>query len=119
MRKRLERTWQQTRHWCADQGQRLSQRLQAWGLWPTPVQAPEPLERAVQAALRPVEPPTSFRESLRSNLNVAVQRQAEGLVIEYPKPFREAIILSLFVGLGAALIAVLVFLSRARSGGPR
>jgi len=104
----LQPTW----HRLALLGRHLTDRLEMFGLWPTRPQLVEPLENAVQAALRPIEAPRAFRESLRHNLTIAAQRQAGGLVIEYPRPLREGIVLGLSAGLLAAAITVLVLLFR-------
>ena len=73
----------------------------------------------MQGALRPVEPSASFREGLRGNLALAAQHKMAGLVVEYPKPFREGIVLGLSTGLLAAAIAVIVLLFRSRLFGAR
>lgn len=72
------------------------------------------LEGAVQVALPPVRPPARFRESLRENLALAAQRKMSGLVIEYPRPFREGMVLGISVGIAAATAAALVVLLRSR-----
>lgn len=82
-------------------------------LW-TPPRVPQGFESAVQGVLRPVEPSARFRESLRGNLALAVQHKAAGLVIEYPKPFREGIILGVSTGLLAAAIAAILLFFRLR-----
>jgi hypothetical protein len=79
-----------------------------------PRRVPQGFESAVRGVLRPVEPSASFRESLRGNLALAVQRKAAGLVIEYPKPFREGVILGVSTGLLAAAIAAVVLFFRLR-----
>lgn len=90
---------------------RVSPALRGSGL------AIEPLENAVQAAFRPVEPSARFRESLRSNLSFAARRKMAGLVIEHPKPFREGIVLGVSAGLLVATIATLVVVFRSRLAG--
>ena len=77
------------------------------------------LEGEMQLALTPVRPSPGFREGLRSNLTLAAQRRMSDLVIEYPKPYRQGIILGVSAGLLAATIAavVLVFHSRMASAG--
>lgn len=72
------------------------------------------LENAVQSVLRPVEPSASFRESLRGNLALAMQHKASGLVIEYPKPFREGVLLGVSTGLLALAVAAIALLLRLR-----
>ena len=72
------------------------------------------LEGAVQVALPPVRPPARFRESLRENLALAARRKMSGLAIEYPRPFRDGMVLGISVGLVAATVAALVLFLRAR-----
>ena len=74
-----------------------------------------PLEGAVQHALPPVTPSHQFRESLRDNLSVAAQHRVSGLVIEYPKPLREVIVLSVLFGLITATIGTVILVRRSRS----
>jgi hypothetical protein len=74
-----------------------------------------PVEDAVQVALHPVEPSADFRQSLHSNLAMAAQHRMAGLVIEYPHPFRESLILGISAGLLAATLAVLLLVLRSRS----
>jgi len=75
------------------------------------------IESAVWGALRPVAPSANFREALRNNLSFAAQGQRAGLSIEYPKPFREGILLGVSVGLLAATVATLVLVFRSRLSG--
>jgi hypothetical protein len=84
-----------------------------------PPNVPQGFEGAVQGALRPVEPSPTFREGLRGNLSLAAQHKVSGLVVEYPKPFREGIILGLFTGLLAAAVAALLLVIRSRPAGAR
>jgi len=95
-------------------GGRLRWRLRRWGLLPQPQAILLPLENAVESALRPVEPPAHFRARLRNDLAFAVRRRVTGLVVEYPKPLRESIILGLAAGALAMIIAVLVLIFRSR-----
>ena len=74
-----------------------------------------PLEGAVQHALPPVAPSRQFRESLRDNLSVAAQHRLSGLVIEYPRPFREVLVLSVLLGLITASIGTIVLVRRSRT----
>ena len=75
------------------------------------------LEGRMQMALPPVKPPTDFRQRLRDNLELAAQRKTSGLMIEYPKPFRESIILGISAGILTTVVTilVLVFFSRRSS----
>lgn len=100
--------------WGGRLGERLRLRLQSWGLLPRPQAILLPLENAVEDVLRPVEPPAHFRARLRNDLAFAVQRRVAGLVIEYPKPIRESIILGLAAGTLAVVIATLVLIFRSR-----
>jgi hypothetical protein len=93
---------------------RLVGRLQALGWLPMPPQVPEPLEDAVLVALSPVEPSAGFRDQLRHNLSVAARRQREGLLIEYPRPFRARILLGLSAGVVALVVTLLVLVFRSR-----
>jgi len=91
----------------------VGQQLQEAGL--LPISEPlEPLEDVVQTALHPVGPSPSFRENLRSNLLIAAERKITGLVIEYPRPFREGIVLGLSMGLLATILATLALVFRSR-----
>lgn len=93
---------------------RIVARLRRWGWLPLPPQMPEPLEDAVLIALRPVEPSADFRAQLRRNLSVAALRQREGLLIEYPRPFRARMVLGLSAGVAALLVTLLVLVFRSR-----
>jgi len=84
-----------------------------------PPSLPWGFEGAVQGALRPVEPSASFRAGLRGNLTLAAQHKMSGLVVEYPKPFREGVILGLSTGLLAAVVTALVLIFRSRLIGAR
>ena len=88
-----------------------------WGLRPRPKIIPLPLVHAVESALRPVEPPAQFRTRLRNDLAFALQRRVGGLVVEYPRPLRESVILGVAAGALAMLIATLVLVFRSRFAG--
>ena len=92
----------------------LVQTLQEAGLWPRHQNTFNQLEGAVQEALSPVRPPANFRQGLRENLALAAKGKMSGLAIEYPKPFREGIILGISAGFLAAIITTLVIILRSR-----
>ena len=83
-------------------------------LWPKRPKTLDQLEGAVQVALPPVKPTADFRRNLRSDLALAAQSKVSGLVIEYPKPFREGIILGVAAGLFAAAVTAIVLLFHSR-----
>lgn len=64
----------------------------------------------MRGALRPIIPPAGFRETLRSNLSLAETHKATGLVVEYPRPYRALLLMSLTGGLLVAATALLVVL---------
>ncbi len=97
--------------------ERLHLRWPRWGLHPRPKVILPPLEHAVESVLRPVEPPAQFRARLRNDLAFALQRRVGGLVIEYPRPIRESVILGVAAGALAMLIATLVLVFRSRLAG--
>lgn len=80
-----------------------------------PPEVYQPIEGAVRGALQPVEPPAGFREHLRGNLGIALERKASGLVVERVKPFRAGIIIGVSAGIATALIAALILLLRPHS----
>lgn len=96
---------------------RLRLRWPRWRLGPRPKALLQPLEHAMESALRPVEPPAQFRARLRNDLAFALQRRVGGLVIEYPRPIRESIVLGVAAGALAMLIATLVLVFRSRLAG--
>lgn len=95
----------------------LTYRLRRWTAARESGMALEPLEGAVQAVLRPVEPSDRFRENLRDNLSFAARRKMAGLVVEHPRPFREGIVLGISAGLLVVTIATLVLVLRSRLAG--
>ncbi len=90
--------------------------LQAMGLLPSPPTAAfsELVESAVERTFRPVEPSESFRASLRDNLQVAMQHQADGMVVEYPYVLRYRVVLGVSAGIVATAVAALVLIFRPR-----
>lgn len=66
-------------------------------------------------AMYRVRPAASFRDALQENLVLAAQQRASGLEIEYPKAFREGMILGISAGLLAAVVATLVLLFRSKA----
>lgn len=94
----------------------LRLQLQARHLWPGSSDVFEHIEDAMQDAvedaLPSVHPSDRFRQNLRENLNLAAQRQVQGLMIEYPRPFREAVIIGISIALFATFTAALVFALR-------
>ena len=114
MKEWLERTLRLGRQQFDDLRKRMGDRLRVMGLLPYSPEGFEPLEGAVQGALPPVEPSNGFREGLRDNLAIAARRRISGLVVEYPSPFRQIIILGISAGLVAATIATLLLVRRTR-----
>ncbi|OGO05228.1 MAG: hypothetical protein A2Y73_08375 [Chloroflexi bacterium RBG_13_56_8] len=112
MTARVERSFRQFPEPLTDWIDRLTYRLHTGRILQKPDAVLEPLEDAMQAALPLVEPSDSFREGLRKNLSFAAQRKMAGLVIEYPKPFREGILIGVSVGIMVAAIATLVMVLR-------
>jgi hypothetical protein len=95
--------------------------LQATGVLPSP---PTPafadlVESTMEREFRPVEPSANFRASLRDNLQIAVQHQADGMVIEYPYVLRYRVVLGVSAGVVAAAVAALVLIFRPRTRDPR
>jgi hypothetical protein len=74
-----------------------------------------PLEDVVQSSLRPVRPSEGFRSTLRDNLALAAGHKTPELIIEFPRPFRGAILLaaSASVAVVTAMTILLVLRSRA------
>ncbi|MHB0856603.1 MAG: hypothetical protein ACYC5M_03420 [Anaerolineae bacterium] len=75
----------------------------------------QPIEGVVRGALQPVGPSAGFRENLRGNLNIAVERKVAGVVIERGHSFRAGIIIGISAGVATALIATIFFLLRPRT----
>lgn len=101
--------------------ERLCRFLQAIRLLPSP---PTPafadqVELAMERTFRPVEPSATFRASLRDNLQIAVQHQADGMVVEYPYVIRYRVVLGVSAGVVAAAVAALVLIFRPRAKGAR
>jgi hypothetical protein len=85
---------------------------------PAQVQRPpdvEPIEGRVQSALQPVEMPRGFRETLRDNLRVAAQQHQTGLRVEYPRPIRQLVLLTVSLGIVVATVTT-VLLARRNQG---
>ncbi len=82
--------------------------LEELGLWSHDVDEVDELESTMEEALPPVRPSDRFRERLRDDLSLAAQHQASGLVVEYPRPLREAILLGLSAGILTILLTVVV-----------
>jgi len=76
----------------------------------------DPIEGSVQSALLPVETPRGFRETLRENLAYAAQRQQSGVTVEYPRPVRQLVWLTLSAG---AVVATVTTVLLFRRGQPR
>jgi hypothetical protein len=76
----------------------------------------DPLEGSVQSALRPVETPRGFRETLRENLEFAASRQQSGLMVESPRPVRELLWLTMSAGVVIATVTTVLL---AKRGQPR
>ncbi len=76
----------------------------------------DPIEGSVQSALQPVETPRGFRETLRENLAYAAQRQQSGVSVEYPRPVRELVWLTLSLGAVVATVTTVLLVKR---GQPR
>ncbi len=114
MRERLEKGLWLVRQQLDERWKRLRDRLWMAGVLPYSPEGLEPLEGAMQDVLPPVEPSDSFRQGLRDNLAIAAQRRISGLVVEYPNPFRQVIILGISAGLVAATIATLLLVRRTR-----
>jgi hypothetical protein len=71
------------------------------------------LESTMEVALPPVSPSYRFRKRLGDDLSLAAQHKVSGLMIEYPRPLREAILLGLASVLTVALaIAAVVLYSQ-------
>ncbi len=82
--------------------------LEALGLWSHDVNEVDELESTMEVALPPVSPSDRFRERLRGDLSLAAQRRVSGLVLEYPRPLREAILLGLSASVLTILLTVVV-----------
>ena len=77
------------------------------------------IEGDVKSVLPRVAPPASFRKSLGDNLALAAQQQMAGLAIEYPRPFRQGIILGASAGVLVVALAVLTLVFRSRLSNSR
>ena len=93
----------------------LNRHLEAMITAAPPQKELEELEGAVIHAFPPVEPSLRFREHLRSNLSVAAEGRVSGLIIEYPRPYREGIILGVSAGALLALVTGLILWWRSRT----
>jgi len=93
---------------------RSRERLEWWGLLPPSIEAAEELEDRVQVVLKPVSPSPDFRAGLANNLQFAAQHKLAGLAVEYPRPFREGILLGVSAGLLAAAVTITVLVLRSR-----
>lgn len=115
---RLQEFFQHGLSRVAELNARMRQRLEITGLLPLSDsdEEPEPLKNAVQIALQPVETPSNFRKSLRNNLTIAAQHRMSGLVVEYPRPWRQGVVWGLSLGLLAATITAFVLLFRPSKG---
>jgi len=76
----------------------------------------EPVAGSVQSALQPVEISHLFRETLRDNLEYAAQRQRSGVSVEYPRPIRQLVWLTLSMG---AVVATVTTVLLVKHGQPR
>ncbi len=113
---RLQESFQNGLSRVAELNARMRQRLELVGLLPPPDEEPEPLKSAVQVALQPIRTPSNFRQSLRNNLTIAAQHRMSGLVVEYPRPWRQGVMLGLSLGFLAATVAAFVLLFRPSKG---
>lgn len=68
------------------------------------------LEIALQHSLRPVDPPTAFRDGLRRNLAVAAQRRYAGLEIAARRSYRQGILVGSSIGFLALILGSLLYL---------
>ncbi|MBC7235883.1 MAG: hypothetical protein H5T69_08575 [Chloroflexi bacterium] len=75
------------------------------------------LEGIVRGALSPVKPSPGFRASLHSNLDLAARSHIADLALEYPRPYRQGILLGLSAGLVAVLTAIVVLFLRVKPRG--
>jgi hypothetical protein len=73
------------------------------------------VEGAVRGALTPVKPPPGFRTHLQNNLELAARGRLSGLALEYPKPYREGILIGLSAGLLAILTAAIAIILHVRT----
>lgn len=113
---RLQESFQHGLSRVAELNAWMRQRLEIAGLLPPSDEEAEPLKSAVQVALQPVQTPSDFRQSLRNNLTIAAQHRMSGLVIEYPRPWRQGIVLGLSLGILAVTITAFVLLFRPSKG---
>ena len=82
-------------------------RLLEWsGLLSHNVDEVDKLESTMEVALPPVRPSDRFRERLRDDLSLAAQHKVSGLMIESPRPFREAFLL----GISASVLTIFLTL---------
>lgn len=82
--------------------------LEALGLWSHDVDEMEELESTMEVALPSVKPSDRFRKRLRDDLSLAAKHRVSGLVVDYPRPLREAILLGLSAGVLTILVTVAV-----------
>ncbi len=73
------------------------------------------IEGAVRGALTPVKPPPGFRAHLQNNLELAAKGRLSGLALEYPKPYREGILIGLSAGLLAIVSAIIAIILHVRT----
>ncbi|MEA3408388.1 MAG: hypothetical protein U9R48_09980 [Chloroflexota bacterium] len=78
--------------------------LETLGLLSHSVDEVAELESTMEVALPPISPSERFRQRLRDDLSLAAQHKMSGLMIEYPRPLREAILL----GLSASVLTILL-----------
>jgi hypothetical protein len=74
----------------------------------------EPLEGTVRDVFSPVAAPRGFRETLRHNLDLAAEHKLSGAVVEYPKPIRQIILITVSLGVVVATITTFVLFREAR-----
>jgi len=96
--------------------EKLCRSLQTLGLLPVPTEpaTSDPLESVIEHTFTPVEPSESFRANLRDNLQIAIQHQADGVVVEYPNVLHYRAVLGVSAGILAAAVATLVLIFRPR-----
>ena len=120
MTDRIQHGLRAVENWSDRQWREFAERLRIAGLLPASSEDLEPVAGVVQEhAFDRVEPSRAFREDLRKNLTIAAQLRNSGLVVEYPKPIREIILLGTGVAFLIACITTLILVFRSRGAGAR
>lgn len=100
-------------------GQRIGNLLRTVGILRVDPAQYAPLEDAVQSSLRPVRPSEGFRSTLRDNLALAANKSTD-LVIEFPRPFRGAILLAaLSASVAVVTTTTILLVLRSRASATR